>query len=398
MTARREVLFLAHRIPYPPDKGDKIRSWRILEALARRFDVRLAAFVDDPDDFQHTAHLQSVCACVSLVPLDPRVARLRSLVGLARGEALTFPYYRDRRMESAVRSARARPLAAEVAFSSSMAPYLAEHAGRPRIVDFCDADSEKWRQYAEDATGPMRAVYAREAQRLRKAERAITAWAEASFAVSPAEAAVFHCAENRAVDWFGNGVDAAYFDPAAAGPPPAAASDVVFVGAMDYRANVKAALWFADKVWPLVRAGAPEATFALVGSKPVEAVRALAARQGISVTGRVDDVRPYLASARVVVAPLQVARGVQNKVLEALAMARPLVATRDAATGVDIEDGVHYLAADDPAAFAAQILELLKDRSGAEQMGERGRLRMIERHSWAAQLARFEAALDRLIA
>lgn len=397
MTARREVLFLAHRIPYPPDKGDKIRSFRILEALSRRFDVRLAAFVDDPEDFQHAAHLQTFCSCVSLAPLDPRAARLRSLAGLARGEALTFPYYRDRRMESAVKAARARPLAAEIAFSSSMAPYLAKHAGRPRIVDLCDADSEKWRQYADEAKGPMRAVYAREARRLRKAERTIVGWADAAFAVSAAEAALFDAPEERKVDWFGNGVDADYFDPSVCGPAPGDAGDVVFIGAMDYRANVKAAAWFADAVWPIVRASAPHATCALVGSKPAQEVRALAARPGVRVTGRVDDVRPYLAAARVVVAPLQVARGVQNKVLEALAMARPLVATTGAATGVEIEERAHFRAADGAKDFAAAVIDLLHDPAAAAAMGARGRHRMLERHSWTAQLARFDAALDRLI-
>ncbi len=399
MTARREVLFLAHRIPYPPDKGDKIRSWRILETLLRRFDVHLAAFVDDPADLQHTQFLEVRCSSVFLRRLDPRVARLRSAMGLVTGAPLSFPYYRDGAMAAAVARLRARPLAAEIVFSSAMAPYVESAAGRPRLIDLCDADSEKWRQYAAETRGPMRFIYAREAETLAAAETRMIGWADAAFAASAAEAEVFNArgGAHKAL-WFGNGVDADYFAPDEDAPRPQDAGDVVFVGAMDYRANIDAVLWFAEAVWPRVRVKAPDAVFAIVGSRPAKVVEALAGRDGIVVTGRVPDVRPYLQHARVTVAPLHVARGVQNKMLEAMAAGRPVVATSGAAEGIEAEAGVHYLCADDPAAFAAALLHCLDDPSIGARLGAAARVQMIARHSWPAQMRRFEDVLQTLMA
>jgi sugar transferase (PEP-CTERM/EpsH1 system associated) len=398
MNARPEVLFLAHRIPYPPDKGDKIRSWRILEALARRFDTHLAAFVDDPDDFQHRSFLEGVCASVVLCPLTPSAARFRSAFGLLADEPLSFAYYRDRAMAKAVARLRSRPLAAEIVFSSAMAPYVSAPAGRPRLIDLCDADSEKWRQYAADTRGPMRFVYAREARTLAAQETRMIDWADAAFAASAAEADVLNKRGGaKQALWFGNGVDADYFSPDAGAPRPPQVADVVFVGAMDYRANVDAVTWFVNEVWPLVRAGAPDAKFTIVGARPALQVQALAEKSGVFVTGRVPDVRPFLRHARAVVAPLRVARGVQNKVLEAMAAGRPVVATSAAAEGVDVEPDQHFLRADDSRSFADAVLKLLGDPALVDSLGARARGRMIERHTWPAQMARFEEALDRVL-
>lgn len=399
MSARQGVLFLAHRIPYPPDKGDKIRSWRILEALARRYDVHLAAFVDDPADFQHRDFLERRCASVFLKRLTPPWARARSTLGFLAREPLSLSYYRDGAMSAAVARLRALPLAAEIAFSSAMARYIERSAGRPRLVDLCDADSEKWRQYAQDAHGLMRLVYAREAETLAAEETRIINWADAAFAVSAQEARMLnaHGGARQAL-WFGNGVDADYFapDPDQGSVQPHDAGDVVFIGAMDYQANIDAVLWFVRAIWPLIRAKTPDATFAIVGARPARSVEALAGRDGVLVSGRVPDVRPYLRHARVVAAPLRVARGVQNKVLEAMACARPVVATSGAAEGVDATPGVHYLCADEETAFAEAVLGLLADKDRGARIGGAARALMIERRSWAAQIRRFEDALDAL--
>ncbi|MEQ8934561.1 MAG: TIGR03087 family PEP-CTERM/XrtA system glycosyltransferase, partial [Amphiplicatus sp.] len=315
MSARREILFLSHRIPYPPDKGDKIRSWRLVEHLAKRFRVHLAAFVDDRADFAHEAVLAGVCESVFLAPLDPFAAKARSAAGFVTGEPLSFPYFRDARMRRHAHALRQRDLAAEFVFSSSMAPYVEPaKERRPRLVDLCDADAEKWRQYAAETDGPMRAVYAREATRLAAAETAIINSVDAAFAISPAEAAVFNArpGAERMCDWFGNGVDAEHFRPQAERAAPQPSADVVFTGAMDYRANIDAVRWFAGEVWPIVRSKAPQARFAVVGARPARAVKALDGRDGVFVTGRVEDVRPYIQHASAAVAPLRVARGVQN--------------------------------------------------------------------------------------
>lgn len=396
VATKPEILFLAHRIPYPPDKGDKIRSWRLVEHLARRFRVHLAAFVDDPADFAHEAFLNSVCESVFLAPLSPRAARVKSAAGFLTGEPLTFAYYRDAAMARHVERLRARDLAAEFAFSSSMAPYIAaQHGTRPRFVDLCDADSEKWRQYAQEGRGPMRLVYAREAKRLAIAEAAMINWANAAFAVSPAEAGLLNAMPDmrRQVTVCGNGIDSDYFSPRPLAAP-ADAAEIVFTGAMDYAANVDAVVWFARDVWPVIRDKAQGARFAIVGANPSKAVRALASLPGVVVTGKVGDVRPWLQHARVAVAPLRIARGVQNKVLEAMAMAKPVVATSAANAGVGARPDTEIIIADEAASFAGAVAALLNDSERAAAIGASARARIVADFRWPARLAAIDAALE----
>ncbi len=394
---RARVLYLAHRIPFPPDKGDKIRSWRTVEHLANRFDVDLAAFVDDPDDFQHEDHLRRVCASVALVPLDRRAATLRSAQGLLTGEPLTFPFYRDARMARAVAAARAKKPVAEIAFSSSMAPYLGPKGAAPVIFDLCDADSAKWAEYAKRQGWPMNAVYAREGRLLERAETAIINRADAAFAITEEEADLLGSRDGvtKPVHWFANGVDAEHFSPSA--PPFAGRVDAVFVGAMDYWANVDAVTWFTKEIWPLVRQAVEGATFYIVGSKPDAAVLALNGHEGITVTGRVDDVRPYLAAAKVAVAPMRIARGIQNKVLEAMAMGKAVIATPAGLEGIDASIGTEAVAAASPNAFVDACVRLIGDEAGAASIGRAARARILSDYRWPAQFARFDAVLDGLI-
>lgn len=398
MTAPR-LLYLAHRIPYPPDKGDKIRSWRTLEHLAKRFAVDLAAFVDDRADFQHEAHLKNHCDSVALIPLNRRLATIRSAQGFLTGEPLTFPFYRDARMVHAVAAARAKGPVAELAFSSSMAPYLAGAGSAPTIIDLCDADSAKWAEYGKRKRWPLSRIYAREGRLLERAETAIINRAGAAFAITEEEADLLgsRAGVERPVHWFANGVDTDYFSPGVAKPVPERV-DAVFVGAMDYWANVDAVAWFAAEIWPLVRQSVSEATFFIVGSRPDPAVMALGGRDGVTVTGRVPDVRPYLAAARIVVAPMRIARGIQNKVLEAMAAAKAVVATPAGLEGIDATIGSEAIAAAAPPSFAHECARLIEDDAAAAAIGAAARARVLGDYQWPAQLARLDAVLDRSIA
>ncbi|MEO0399753.1 MAG: TIGR03087 family PEP-CTERM/XrtA system glycosyltransferase [Pseudomonadota bacterium] len=391
-----EALFIAHRIPYPPDKGDKIRSWRIFERLTQRYDTHLAAFVDDPEDFQHQEKLAAMAASLTLIPLTPLRARAKSALGLLTGAPLSDVYYRDGRMARAVDAVRARPLKLEMAFSSTMAQYLAAPPSDDRIraIDFCDADSAKWAAYAKQKRFPMSAVYRREARTLRLLEEAVIDWADVSFAISPAEAAVLSGApSNHAVQWFANGVDVDAF-ASDIEPRPDEKADVVFTGAMDYWANVDAALWFVESIWPLVRARAPDARFAIVGARPDPALLALNRENGVRVTGRVADIRPWLAGAKVAVAPMRIARGVQNKVLEAMAAARPIVLTSAAAEGIEATAGRDFLAKDDIVGFADAVTTLLFDRDLRRKFGSAARSRVSDAYRWGACLDAMDVALD----
>ncbi|MDA3919115.1 MAG: TIGR03087 family PEP-CTERM/XrtA system glycosyltransferase [Salinisphaera sp.] len=363
-----ELLFLCHRIPYPPNKGDKIRAYHWLKALSAHYTVHLATFVDDPEDWAGCEALSALCDQQYYRPLKPLTARLRSADGLRRREALSFAYYRDRQMAAWVDDLLAtRPIEAVIAFSSTMAPYVVDAPQVRRILDFVDVDSDKWAQYAQATRGPMRWVYAREARRLAEGERQLAEVFDASIFVSEAEASFFRAQAPRAADRvhaIGNGVDADYFDAAGEYDNPFAEStgpQIVFTGAMDYGANVDAVCWFAEHVMPDILAARPDARFTIVGIRPTPRVRALAAQPGIHVTGAVPDVRPYLAHAGVVVAPMRIARGIQNKVLEGLAMGRHVVMTEQAAAGLETTDARFARLVNEPGPFAEAVIACFDD-------------------------------------
>jgi len=396
-----EILFLCHRIPYPPNKGDKIRAYHWLKALSARYTVHLGTFVDDPEDWQGTEALASFCGEQCYRPLDPRMGKLRSLDGLRRGEALSFGYYRDRHLAAWVREITARrPIKAIVAFSSTMGPYAIESPGVRRVLDLVDVDSDKWSQYARSASWPMRWVYAREARTLARGEQALAQSFDATVLVSDAEADFFRARAPEAAERIhaiGNGVDAEYFDPTHPLPDPfeglsgeqfdgPGSDQIVFTGAMDYPANVDAVCWFADEVLPLIRKDRPGAVFTIVGIRPTARVLALAEREHVCVTGAVPDVRPYLAAASVAVAPMRIARGIQNKVLEALAMSCSVVMSDQAAAGLLETDPQYAQVAVEAGEFAAAVLVFMaREESESQSARDQARAYVLRHYGWQAR-------------
>jgi len=359
------LLFLAHRIPFPPNKGDKIRSFHLLRHLSERYEIHLGAFVDDPDDWQYRDALNPWCKSVKLIPLHPRRAKLASLVGLLTGEALTLPYYRNRELKHWAHDLVATGTVTRgLAFSSAMAQLMPAGLAR-RVLDMVDVDSDKWTQYALTLRWPLSWVYAREGRKLAEWEGQVAENFDATLLVSNDEAALLQQrvpqAKNR-IGAFENGVDADYFSPARdyPNPYPSDVRGVVFTGAMDYWPNVDAVTWFADRIFPAVREAVPAAQFTIVGSRPSEAVLSLARQPGVVVTSSVSDVRPWLAHAACAVAPLRIARGVQNKVLEAMAMARPVVASAQAAEGIRAVAGRDFQLAQGEADFARAVVAQLQ--------------------------------------
>jgi sugar transferase (PEP-CTERM/EpsH1 system associated) len=393
-----DLLFLAHRLPYPPNKGEKIRAWHMFRHLAATHRVHLGCFYDDPEDAAHVATLAPLCASLCCLPLDPRWARLKSLRALASGAPISTAYFADARLAAWVAETvrRHRPRQAFV-FCSAMAPYALRHPVATRILDMVDVDSEKWRQYAATSRGPLRALYAREARTLLALERRAVAAFDATLLVSAAEADAFTARTPAAASRLRvveNGVDDDYFRPDGhhADPYPDGRRIVVFTGVMDYRPNIDAVQWFAREVMPRLIAVEPEAEFWIVGSRPAPAVLRLAGRPGIKVTGRVPDVRPYLAHADAVVAPLRIARGIQNKVLEGMAMARPVVATAAALEGLAVRDGGEVLGAETPEAYVTQLVRAF----GAEgqAIGGHARARIEADYRWPAKLAALDHLFD----
>jgi sugar transferase (PEP-CTERM/EpsH1 system associated) len=389
------LLYLVHRLPYPPNKGDKVRSYHLLKHLVARHRVFLGAFIDDPDDEAHVDTLRALCAGLHVARLDPRLARLASLGGLLSGEALTLRYYRDaglaRWVEQTVAS---QAIEVAVVFSSSMAQYADDYPQLPMLVDFVDVDSAKWTEYADAHRWPLSWLYRREGERLLAYERSVAARARCSFFVTEKETELFRrlapeCAGR--VEPLSNGVDADYFvpDPARASPFGHDEIPLVFTGAMDYWPNVDAVCWFVAEVLPALRQAWPALRFHIVGRSPTAAVLALAG-DAVVVTGTVPDVRPYLQHAAVVVAPLRLARGIQNKILEAMAMGRPVVAASECAEAITAERGIELIAANGADAFVREVDALLREPAHVAAIGEAARRRVQRDYSWDSQLGAFE--------
>jgi sugar transferase (PEP-CTERM/EpsH1 system associated) len=391
----RAILFLCHRLPWPPAKGDKIRSYHVLRRLAEHYRVYLGTFVDDPADWRWQGEVETICAGACIRPLGKWQGRARALGALARGDALTVGFYRDRVLQRWVDGlVAAGAVDTVLCYSSGVAPLVLHHAGLRRVMDFVDVDSDKWRQYALARRGVARGIFRREAKRLAAFERRVATAFDASIFVSGAEAAFFRTIALDAagkVHGVANGVDCGYWNPAAgyANPYPDGARAIAFTGAMDYRANVDAVVWFAHAAWPRIRQRRPDARFYIVGSHPTDDVRALDQLDGVTVTGRVEDVRPYLAHAYAAVAPLRIARGIQNKVLEALAMAKPVLATPEAWEGIEDFDGRLGCISGDPAALAEEAARWLG--LPAPATAPMARATVQARFDWQRNLDAYEA-------
>jgi sugar transferase (PEP-CTERM/EpsH1 system associated) len=395
------LLLLAHRIPYPPNKGEKIRSFHMLRHLARHFEIECGCLVDDPADRPHIATLRQEVAHLEAHETGRPARAVRSLLTLRPGRPMSVGWFHEPRLARWVSHGLASGrYEAVLVCSSAMAPYVMGHprhpVGQRRVLDLVDIDSEKFVAYAATGRGPMRFVHAREGRTLLALERrAAIAFDQALF-VSAREAERFTelAPETRGhVGFVENGVDSSRFDPAQAlpSPYPGPGPRIVFTGAMGYRPNVEAVTWFAEAVLPRLRERSPPPMFHIVGANPAPAVRALAQHPGVLVAGTVPDIRPWLAHADVAVAPLLIARGIQNKVLEAMAMARPVVATTAAFEGVKAVPGRDLLVADGAEAFAAAVARVLD--GGMPGIGAAGRAAMLAGHDWAATLA----PLDRML-
>lgn len=392
------LLYLTHRLPYPPNKGDKVRSYHLLRYLAARHRVYLGTFIDDPADEAYVEKVRAMCADVHIVRIAPGMQRVKSLRGLLTGEALTLPYYRDGGLDEWVRTTLKREnIDKAVIFSSAMAQYVPDDKALRLIVDFVDVDSAKWTEYGARRPWPLSWIYAREGRKLLAFEAATAARATGSVLVTEAEVALFQKlapAEAARTIAVPNGVDAEFFapDPQRDSPYKADEAAVVFTGAMDYWPNIDAVCWFAAEIWPAIKAKWSAARFYIVGMRPAPAVQALAANPDIVVTGTVPDVRPYLQHARVVVAPLRVARGIQNKVLEAMSMEQAVVVAKAPAAGLGGVADRDYAVADSADEFAQSVLQLA-DQVAARSMGKAARAHVLAHYQWGANLAPLDAML-----
>jgi sugar transferase (PEP-CTERM/EpsH1 system associated) len=393
------ILFLCHRIPYPPDKGDKIRAFHHLQAMAEHHEVDLYTLVDDPRDRNCGEALARYCQRLTVRHLNPKLARLRSLPYLFTKMPLTIPCFYSSELALEVRKGLAsRSYDRIFVYCSSMAQYLDPARSIPTIVDLVDMDSDKWKQYAAWTKFPISAVYRREGRTLEAHERSVCGRACCVLVSTEREAQLARqIAPPGRVHVLSNGVNTEYFKRDSALPPPAVPA-VIFTGDMSYLPNEDAVVFFATRVYPLIRQQIGDIRFLIVGRNPGRRVQELSRISGVEVTGFVPDVRIWLAKAQVAVAPFRIAAGIQNKILEAMAFGLPVVATPRAVQGLYGRIAELVDTGDTPEELSSQIVVLLRNFELARSKGMDGRCGVIEDYRWDHTAERLLQLLEAPIA
>jgi len=392
------LLLLLHRIPAPDTRGDVVRSYHLLMYLAARYRVHLGVFIDDRADLERVPRLKQYCASVQLVTMRRSMARMRSLFALLSGQSMTLRYYHDDDLASWVRTiVGEEQIRKVVVFSSAMAQYVFAHRDLRVVVDFVELDSAKWLQDAQSRSWPFSAIYRREGARLFAFERAVGRSADASVFVTPTEASLFRSLAPECmfrIHHAQNGIDSEYFSPLQELTDPYAPGEeaAILTGAMDDETNVEGACWFVKEVMPTIVAERPSTRFYVVGDQPGAGVAALAREGQVVVIDQVMDVRPYLKHARLVVAPQRVAYGIQDSVLEAMAMGRPVVASAAVAQELSAIPALDFEVGSSAAEFASKALDLMDTERG-RTVGRAARERILADYHWMTNLAPFDELL-----
>lgn len=441
-----KILFLSHRIPYPPNKGDKIRSFNEIKYLSKDHEIHLGCLADNPADIKYKRDLQGYCSEVAVFPINPFQAKITSLFSLPKRKPLSVGYFYSKSLQKTVNQWLDKTdYDAVICFSSPMAEYLFRapslrqrfnpmhptnptnssnsinssnssnpSSPKPRLImDFCDVDCDKWVQYAGQSTFPLSLLYKLEGKLLFSYEKKINRVFDHSIFVSKQETDLFLklYPYARSVSTIQNGVDSTYFSPQLNEsnktnklnkpdkpkkpnePKQPNKPLLLFPGAMDYHANVDGVVWFCNQIFPMIKKEIPECSFYIVGSNPTPEVVVLGKMPGVIVTGFVEDIRPYYQMADICVIPLRLARGIQNKVLEAMAMEKPVVTTTKAAEGIQASNGEHLIVEDSEEGFSKAVIKMIRDKSEGARLGKLARNFVVKNYDWATNMKMFEALL-----
>lgn len=388
-----EILFLAHRVPFPPNRGDKIRSAHVLRHLSGLATVHVGCFSETDEDRAGAADVADIAASQCIVNRSKPLV-LAGLEAVLSGKPVSLTAFHSARLENWVRQTIAsRPIEAIFVFSGQMGQYIPDDFEGRVVVDLCDVDSAKFENYAE--AGQRVWLNAREGRLLAQEEERLAARADATILISDNEAALFRSRlkdpSMASVEVIGNGIDAEFFDPHKTRPHPELATRAgphfVFTGQMDYPPNEQAALWAIEAFGAAYREDHPTSEMHIVGRNPTKLLKDKHG-DGVNIWGEVADVRPFIAAADCIVVPLSIARGVQNKVLEAMAMERPVLLTPEAATGIAASDDLHWMQCEAEAkAMAGRFDAMQCDPMNSTNMGKAARKFVLEHHNWEAKLA-----------
>jgi sugar transferase (PEP-CTERM/EpsH1 system associated) len=389
------IFFICLRVPFPPDRGDKIATYNLVRHLSSTNEVHVFCLSDGAPDEVNVTALANYTRSVTAVPRSAVAEKLRGVKALFTGMPLSVALVNEKEMHAAVKSASDRLSPDIIIVYSSNAVQFVAGLSAPRLMYFSDLDSQKWGEYSRKKPFPINWLYRRESRLLLEYERRSAATSSRSIVCTPAEKRDFErLIPDTAVDILANGVDLRHFRSRHV---PKQVGTMIFTGVMDYFPNVDGVQWFCATVLPLIRERVPHARFVICGRNPTAAVQRLARQRGVVVTGEVPDVRAYLDAAEICVVPLRVARGIQNKLLEGLAMGIPCISSRCSWGGTVIPPGEGILVADDPREFAEHAIRLFQDDQYREQMGRKARAAVEERYTWDAQLQRLDLIIQEMI-
>lgn len=390
------ILFLSHRFPYPPTFGSKVRAFNVIRHLARQHEVTVLSIVRSEAEAQEAQGISEFCS-------EHRAFRVHNAVQAAK-IAVTLPtpltaseaFFHSAALQREIdRQLAQRSYDLVFAHCSAVGRYVEHVEALPKLMDFCDVDSRKWLDYLDFKPWPLTVGYRWEAMRMAAAERRMARrFDQVTVATQGEVATLAQAGVHERVDWFPNGVDVEYFQPSGTLHDP---NVIAFVGRMDYFPNEQCMVDFCAEVWPKLRQARPALRLQIVGAAPTARVQALGRIDGVTVTGSVPDVRPYVQRSALTITPLKIARGTQNKILEAMAMEVPVVSSRIAASGVDAVPGEHLLVADAPEEACDTILRVLDDPAERARLARAGRARVLSHHAWPNAMQRLDGIIERCV-
>lgn len=390
-----KVLYVCHRFPYPPKRGGKIRPFNMIRHLSGQgHQVTVCSLARSDQEAREAQGIAPYCHAFELATVRAPIQMARMVVRLPIPTPSSMGYFHSPALAAKVRQL----LAAQrwdliFVHCSSVAQYVEHVQDVPKILDFGDMDSQKWLEYANYKPFPLSLGYRLEGRKMEWAEKRLARRFDLCTATTRAEWETLESYGTGAqTDWFPNGVDADYFSPTDGQYDP---DTISFIGRMDYYPNQECMARFCDQVWPLLKASRPAMKLLIVGADPSPEMRKLGDLDGVTVTGSVPDVRPFIRSSALMVAPLAIARGTQNKILEAMAMGVPVVTSSIAAGGVDAQGVNHFLVADTPAEYAQAILRLTQDPAERQRLAHAGRERMLSHHAWPKSMQRLDRIIER---
>jgi sugar transferase (PEP-CTERM/EpsH1 system associated) len=392
------ILFLCHRFPFPPARGGKIRPFNIIRHLhGQGHRVTVCSLVRSEAEAEAGRGIAPYCSAFEMGHVREPVQYTRMVARLPVATPSSMGYFYSPELQAKVRGLLAtQDWGLIFVHCSSVAQYVEHVSSVPKILDFGDMDSQKWLEYAHHKPFPLSLGYLLEGRKMLWAEKRLARLFDLCTATTRAEWQTLQGYDTGvASDWFPNGVDAEYFSQVDAPHDP---DTISFIGRMDYYPNQECMARFCNEVWPLLKARRPSMKLLIVGAEPSPAVRMLERIDGVTVTGSVPDVRPFVRGSVLMVAPLAIARGTQNKILEAMAMGVPVVTSSIAAGGVDAIPEQHLLVADTPQDTADAILRVIDNPAERARLAEAGRARMLSHHAWAGSMKRLDAIVASCVA